>query len=52
MTKANDGQINIKPSAWPSFMYDEVQFDEERVGKGLYQGYFLVWVHTDFMHYK
>jgi hypothetical protein len=46
MTKANDGQINIKASAWPSFMYDEAQFDEDRVGKGLCRGYFLVRVRT------
>lgn len=46
MTSANDGQINIKASAWPSFMYDEAQFDEDRVGRGLCRGYFLVRVRT------
>jgi hypothetical protein len=49
MTKANDGKINIKASTWPSFMYDEAQFDEDRVGKGLCRGYFLVRVRTIFL---
>ncbi|KAF8235465.1 hypothetical protein L208DRAFT_1376484 [Tricholoma matsutake] len=31
MTKVNDSQINIKASSWPSFMYDEVEFDGEWV---------------------
>jgi hypothetical protein len=48
MTKANDGQITIKASGWPSFMYDEEQFDEDRVEKGLCRGYFLVRVSVVF----
>jgi hypothetical protein len=42
MTKVNDGQISIKASSWPSFMYDEAEFDGEWVGKGLCRGYFLL----------
>jgi hypothetical protein len=48
MTKVNGGQISIKASSWPSFMYDEVEFDGERVGKGLCRGYFLLPVRTIF----
>jgi hypothetical protein len=46
MTMVNDGQIAIKASKWPSFMYDEDEYDEERAERGLCKGYFLVRVST------
>ena len=46
MTKVNDGQIKIKASRWPSFMYDEDAYDKKRAEKGLCRGYFLVRVST------
>ena len=48
MTKVNDGQITIKASTWPSFMYDVDEFEEGRVDKGLCRGYFLVRVSSIF----
>ena len=48
MTKVNDGQISIKASAWPSFMYDVDMFEEGRIEKGLCRGYFLVRVCISF----
>ena len=48
MTKVNDGQISIKASAWPSFMYDVDMFEEGCIEKGLCRGYFLVRVRISF----
>ena len=56
MMKVNNGQITIKASMWPSFMYDVDEFEEGRVDKGLCRGYFLIRVSAIFaskcMSYK
>jgi hypothetical protein len=44
MTRVNDGRIEIKASKWPSFMYDEDEYNEKWPEKGLFKGYFLVYV--------
>jgi hypothetical protein len=46
MMKVNDGQIKIKASRWPVFMYDKDAYDKKWAEKRLCRGYFLVRVDT------
>lgn len=45
MTRAQDGKIKIRTKHWPSFLYDEGEYDRDERDKGLFKGYLLLWVH-------
>jgi hypothetical protein len=37
-----DGLIQVNDEDWPSFLYENGDFDPEAIDKGLFKGYFLV----------
>ena len=45
MTCAQDGKIKIRTKHWPSFLYDEGEYDRDECDKGLFKGYLLLQVH-------
>jgi hypothetical protein len=44
MAQVNNAKIPITASYWPSFLYDETEYDDRCTEKGLCHGCFLLWV--------
>jgi hypothetical protein len=42
MTRVQDGKIKIRTKHWPSFLYNEGEYDREERDKGLFKGYLLL----------
>ncbi|KIJ89513.1 hypothetical protein K443DRAFT_117882, partial [Laccaria amethystina LaAM-08-1] len=45
MTRVQDGKIKIRTKHWPSFLYNEGEYDREERDKGLFKGYLLLRVY-------
>jgi len=45
MAHVQDGKMKIWTKHWPSFLYDEGDYDRDNQERGLFKGYLLLQVH-------